>query len=464
LFLTLKTGTFVLQILFLIMDLFIQISQFILSLSLLIVLHELGHFIPAKLFKTRVEKFYLFFDVKYSLFKKKIGDTVYGIGWLPLGGYVKISGMIDESMDTDQMKEEPKPWEFRSKPSWQRLIIMLGGVTVNFILAAVIYILMAFAYGSADIDAKSVVGGYEISNPVLNEIGLETGDKIVSINGEEIEFVSEITPKLIEAKTVKIERDGNLKSLNFPVDFLGKLSSSKTRGLVELRTPFVFSGASEGSINSEVDIMDGDLLLSVNDQPAKFEDQVLPLFESNKGETVKIKIKRSNYILERTLAVNNDGKVEIFHKLSPKDFEAAGFYKTLIQDYTFAQSIGVGFNKFISTVSSYWAQLKLIASPSTGAYKGVGGFKAILDIFPDTWSWVFFWNITAFLSVMLGVLNLLPIPALDGGHVMFLLYEMVSGRKPSDKFMEYAQTIGFFILIALVLFANGNDIYKAIFN
>ena len=292
------------------MDLFIQISQFILSLSLLIVLHELGHFIPAKLFKTRVEKFYLFFDVKYSLFKKKIGDTVYGIGWLPLGGYVKISGMIDESMDTDQMKEEPKPWEFRSKPSWQRLIIMLGGVTVNFILAAVIYILMAFVYGSADIDAKSVVGGYEISNPVLNEIGLETGDKIVSINGEEIEFVSEITPKLIEAKTVKIERDGNLKTLDFPVDFLGKLSSSKTRGLVELRTPFVFSGASEGSINSEVDIINGDLLLSINDQPAKFKDQVLPLFELNKGKTIKIKIKRSNDILERSLAVNNDGKVE----------------------------------------------------------------------------------------------------------------------------------------------------------
>ena len=222
------------------MDLFIQISQFILSLSLLIVLHELGHFIPAKLFKTRVEKFYLFFDVKYSLFKKKIGDTVYGIGWLPLGGYVKISGMIDESMDTDQMKEEPKPWEFRSKPSWQRLIIMLGGVTVNFILAVVIYILMAFVYGSADIDAKSVVGGYEISNPVLNEIGLETGDKIVSINGEEIEFVSEIRPKLIEAKTVKIERDGNLRTLNFPVDFLGKLSSSKTRGLVEVTNSICF--------------------------------------------------------------------------------------------------------------------------------------------------------------------------------------------------------------------------------
>ena len=278
------------------MQLFIQISQFLLSLSLLIVLHELGHFIPAKLFKTRVEKFYLFFDVKFSLFKKKIGETVYGIGWLPLGGYVKIAGMIDESMDTKQMQKEPQPWEFRSKPSWQRLIIMLGGVTVNFILAALIYILMAFVYDSADIDAKSIVGGYEISNPVLNEIGLKTGDKIVSINGEEIEFVSEIGPKFIGAKTVIIERDGNLKTLNFPVDFLGKLSSSKTKGFVELRTPFVFSSALEGSINSNVDIMDGDLLLSVNDQPAKFKDQVLPLFESNKGQTVKIKIRRSNDI------------------------------------------------------------------------------------------------------------------------------------------------------------------------
>ena len=446
------------------MDLFIQISQFILSLSLLIVLHELGHFVPAKLFKTRVEKFYLFFDVKYSLFKKKIGDTVYGIGWLPLGGYVKISGMIDESMDKDQMKEEPKPWEFRSKPSWQRLIIMLGGVTVNFILAAIIYIVMAFVYGSADIDAKSVVGGYEISNPVLNEIGFKTGDEILSINGEEIEFVSEIRPKLISAKTVKIKRGGNIQTLDFPVDFLGKLSSSNSRGFIELRTPFIFSKPTENSINSDVDIADGDLLLSVNGEPAFFKDQALPLFNSNKGEIIKIKIKRSNNILERNLAVSEEGKIELFHKISGTDFEAAGFYKSVIQNYTIAQSMIVGLDKFVSAVSSYWVQLKLIFSPSTGAYKGVGGFKAILDIFPDSWSWLSFWSITAFLSIMLGVLNLLPIPALDGGHVMFLLYEIVSGRKPSDKFMEYAQTLGFLILITLVLFANGNDIYKAIFN
>jgi len=446
------------------MDFFIQISQFLLSLSLLIVLHELGHFIPAKLFKTRVEKFYLFFDVKYSLFKKKIGETVYGIGWLPLGGYVKISGMIDESMDTDQMKQEPQPWEFRSKPSWQRLIIMLGGVSVNFILAAIIYIVITFVYGTADIQANSVVGGYEISNPVFKEIGFKTGDKIISINGEEIEFFSQIVPKMLSAKTATIEREGVLKIINFPVDFLGQLSSSKSKGFIELRKPFIFSKPLQGSINDKVDIQDGDLLLSINDQPAQFMDQSSPILNSNKGQVVSADIKRSNDIIKRNLNVNNDGNIEFILKASPKDFVDAGFYKSITQNYSIGQSVVVGFDKFLSQVSSYWVQLKLIFSPSTGAYKGVGGFKAILDIFPESWSWLNFWYITAFLSIMLGVLNLLPIPALDGGHVMFLLYEMISGRKPSDKFMEYAQTIGFFILIALVLFANGNDIFKAIFN
>jgi len=446
------------------MDLFIQISQFLLSLSLLIVLHELGHFIPAKLFKTRVEKFYLFFDVKYSLFKKKIGETVYGIGWLPLGGYVKISGMIDESMDTDQMKQEPQPWEFRSKPSWQRLIIMLGGVSVNFILAAIIYIVITFVYGTADIQANSVLGGYEISNPVFKDIGLKTGDKIISINGEEIEFFSQIVPKMLSAKTATIEREGVLKIINFPVDFLGQLSSSKSKSFIELRNPVIFSKPVQGSINDKVDIQDGDLLLSINDQPAQFMDQSSPILNANKGQVVSVDIKRSNDIIKRNLNVNNDGMIEFILKTSPKDFVDAGFYKSITQNYSFGQSIVVGFDKFLSQVSSYWVQLKLIFSPSTGAYKGVGGFKAILDIFPESWSWLNFWHITAFLSIMLGVLNLLPIPALDGGHVMFLLYEMISGRKPSDKFMEYAQTIGFFILIALVLFANGNDIFKAIFN
>jgi len=445
------------------MEFVIKISQFLLSLSLLIVLHELGHFIPAKLFKTRVEKFYLFFDVKYSLFKKKIGETVYGIGWLPLGGYVKIAGMIDESMDTKQMQQDPQPWEFRSKPSWQRLIIMLGGVTVNFILAAVIYILMAFAYGSVDINANSIRGGYAISNDVLKEIGLEDGDKILAINDHKIEYFSDIRKYILEAQTMTIERNGSLQTIDFPVDFLGQLSASKSKGLVDLREPFIFSSFQDNSMNAGIDLQNGDVLKTINGQKAEFFDEVTPLLETYKNQNLSIELERNGVLISREVRVSNEGTLGVITTKSMKALASAGYFDIIRKEYGIGESVGVGLDRFVSQISSYWMQLKLIFSPSTGAYKGVGGFKAIFDIFPDTWSWETFWGITAFLSIMLGVLNLLPIPALDGGHVMFLLYEMVSGRKPGDKFMEYAQTVGFFILIALVLFANGNDIFKAIF-
>ena len=446
------------------MEFVIKISQFLLSLSLLIVLHELGHFIPAKLFKTRVEKFYLFFDVKYSLFKKKIGETVYGIGWLPLGGYVKISGMIDESMDTEQMAQEPQPWEFRSKPSWQRLIIMLGGVTVNFILAAVIYIFMAFSYGDSDIDAKSIKDGYLITNPLLNELGLQTGDNITAINGQEIVNYSDLRKNLLSAQLVSFERDGESMSVTFPEDFLGRLSGSKSRSFLELRRPFIVSSIAEGSLNAGQDLQEGDLLTSIDGKSFKYFDEFEALASDYEGQTVSATILRAGETLTKTLQIDANGNLGLIKGANYSTIEALGYFKVVENSYTFGESIGVGLDRFTSQISSYWTQLKLIFSPSTGAYKGVGGFKAIFDIFPDTWSWQSFWGITAFLSIMLGVLNLLPIPALDGGHVMFLLYEMVSGRKPSDKFMEYAQTAGFFILIALVLFANGNDIFKAVFD
>tara|TARA_Y100000385_G_scaffold62844_1_gene61779 strand:- start:58 stop:1398 length:1341 start_codon:yes stop_codon:yes gene_type:complete len=445
------------------MEFVIKISQFLLSLSVLIVLHELGHFIPAKLFKTRVEKFYLFFDVKYSLFKKKIGETVYGIGWLPLGGYVKISGMIDESMDTDQMAQEPQPWEFRSKPSWQRLIIMLGGVTVNFILAAVIYIFMAFSYGDSDIDAKSIKDGYLITNPLLIEFGLQTGDNIIAINGQEIVKYSDLKKNLLSAQLVSFERDGESMSVTFPEDFLGRLSSSKSRSFFELRRPFIVNSVAEGSLNLDQDLQQNDLLTSIDGISFKYFDEFEALASNHKGQTVSATILRAGETLTKTLQIDANGKLGLIRGANYSTIEALGYFKVVENSYSFGESIGVGLDRFTSQISSYWMQLKLIFSPSTGAYKGVGGFKAIFDIFPDTWSWQSFWGITAFLSIMLGVLNLLPIPALDGGHVMFLLYEMVSGRKPSDKFMEYAQTAGFFILIALVLFANGNDIFKAVF-
>lgn len=446
------------------MEFVIKISQFLLSLSLLIVLHELGHFIPAKLFKTRVEKFYLFFDIKFSLFKKKIGDTVYGIGWLPLGGYVKISGMIDESMDKEQMAKPPEPWEFRSKPSWQRLIIMLGGVTVNFILAAIIYICLAFAYGDTDITAESIEDGYWIENPLLIDYGLQTGDKILAINEHDIVYYSDLKKNILEAQELTIERAGETKKIELPEDFLGQLSGSKSRSFFELRYPFIVGRVSDSSLNNSVDLIEGDAILTVNGMPLKYYDQVGDRLSSYKNQTIQVELLREDKTISRELKVDNNGKIGIYPGGNLSDIERLGYYDIIRKEYTFGESIGVGLNRFVDKIADYWTQLKLIFSPSTGAYKGVGGFKAIFDIFPDTWSWPDFWNLTAFLSIMLGVLNLLPIPALDGGHVMFLLYEMISGRKPSDKFMEYAQMVGFFILIALVLFANGNDIFKAFFN
>ena len=380
------------------MEFVIKISQFLLSLSLLIVLHELGHFIPAKLFKTRVEKFYLFFDVKYSLFKKKIGDTVYGIGWLPLGGYVKISGMIDESMDKEQMAQEPQPWEFRSKPSWQRLIIMLGGVTVNFILAAVIYIFMAFSYGDSDIDAKSIKDGYLITNPLLIEFGLQTGDNITAINDQEIVNYSDLRKNLLAAKLVSFERDGVPMTVTFPEDFLGQLSSSKSRSSFELRYPFVVAGVEETSLNKDQDLQQGDVLTSIDGNFFKYFDEFEALASAYKGQTVSATILRAGETLNKTLQINANGKLGIITGASYSTIQEMGYYKIVENSYTFGESVGVGLDRFTSQMSAYWMQLKLIFSPSTGAYKGVGGFKAIFDIFPDTWSWQSFWGITAFLN------------------------------------------------------------------
>ena len=448
------------------MEFVIKISQFLLSLSLLIILHEFGHFLPAKAFKTRVEKFYLFFDVKFSLFKKKIGDTVYGIGWLPLGGYVKISGMIDESMDTEQMAKPPQPWEFRSKPAWQRLIIMLGGVTVNFLLAILIYIGMSYYYGDKVLPNDNIKDGLLIESTVANKAGLYTGDKIIAVDGDKIETFREIPEKVLFGKDITIERNGEQSIVKMPEDFLSQLIDSKERGIIELRTPFAIVEVPDSSHNIGSGIRKGDIIIGLNDTKTKYADEVKTFLEQSKGERVKAAILRDGSEIEAPLTINNEGKLGLVYASgsTPETLEALGYYKFETKEYGFFESIPVGLDKAYEKVDSYITQFKDIFTPSTGAYKGVGGFKAIYDIFPSFWSWQVFWSITAFLSIMLGVLNLLPIPALDGGHVVFLLYEMVSGRKPGDKFLEYAQMVGFIILIALVLFANGNDIFKAIFN
>jgi len=445
------------------MEIVIKLGQFLLSLSLLIVLHELGHFIPAKLFKTKVEKFYLFFDIKYSLFKKKIGDTEYGIGWLPLGGYVKISGMIDESMDKEQMALPPQPWEFRSKPAWQRLIIMLGGVTVNFILAFIIYIGMAFSYGDLYISNSDLKDGVWITNPVIEKSGLKTGDKIVSVDGVKADRFHELNEKILLGKEVVVERNGSEQKIVLPVDFINQLMNGKKISVVELRLPFIVSVIGDKSPNKSA-VKEKDIITNFNGVSVQYADQVIAAVKDLKGKTVPAIVKRDGKEVALSIVVNDSSKMGIQYaaRLPYDNLEKLRLYPIRKQSYGFFESFPVGIQRGKDQLVGYGKQLQMIFNPSTGAYKGVGGFKAIFDIFPASWSWEAFWSITALLSIMLGVMNLLPIPALDGGHVMFLLYEIISRKKPSDKFMENAQMVGFVLLISLLLFANGNDIYKAI--
>jgi regulator of sigma E protease len=445
------------------MEIVIKLSQFLLSLSILIILHELGHFIPAKLFKTRVEKFYLFFDVKYSLLKKKIGETEYGIGWLPLGGYVKIAGMIDESMDKEQMQGEAQPWEFRSKPAWQRLIIMLGGVTVNFILAFIIYIGMTYTYGDYYIKNSDLKDGIWVTNPVVEKAGIITGDRIVSVDGKPVErFVPSVSLDILMSKKVVVERNGQNVAIDLPVNFIGNILDENKKEVIRLRMPFVVANIPDESPNKDV-LKTKDILVSVDGTSAKYYDEAIKYFEAHKSQKVSAIVLRDNKEVALNLQISNEGKLGVISGgLKEDNLEKLGYYKFSKEEYGFLESFPIGIDKGFTQLENYWKQLKAIFNPSTGAYKGVGGFAAIYNVFPDTWSWEVFWSITALLSIMLGVMNLLPIPALDGGHVMFLLYEMISGKTPSDKFLERAQLVGFVLLITLLLFANGNDIYKAI--
>jgi regulator of sigma E protease len=445
------------------MEILIKVSQFILSLSLLIVLHELGHFIPAKLFKTKVEKFYLFFDYKFSLFKKKIGDTVYGIGWIPLGGYVKIAGMIDESMDTEQMALPPQPWEFRSKPAWQRLIIMLGGVFVNFVLGIFIYIMLMYAYGEKYLPNENVKDGVWVQDTLAINLGLETGDKILSIDGEKIKKFSELTIGFVNGNDFQIERNGVVLDKEIPEDFISQLvDRSKDAGAILLpRYPFTITSISEDSPNLNVDLQAKDIVVSINGNPIKYFDEAQVELNKFKNQDISVTIKRGSETKDVAVKVTDDGKLGVgFGLLPAKDLAKLGYYNLAEVEYSFAEAIPAGWNKSVKTLTDYIKQLKKIFNPSTGAYKGLGGFISIGSIFPSEWSAESFWNITAFLSIMLGFMNLLPIPALDGGHVVFTLWEMITGRKPGDKFLEYAQVTGFILLIALLLFANGNDIFR----
>ncbi|AQS94692.1 MULTISPECIES: RIP metalloprotease RseP [unclassified Polaribacter] len=445
------------------MEILIKASQFILSLSLLIVLHELGHFIPAKLFKTRVEKFYLFFDYKFSIFKKKIGETVYGIGWIPLGGYVKISGMIDESMDTEQMALPPQPWEFRSKPAWQRLIIMLGGVFVNFVLGIFIYIMLMWAYGEKYLPNENVKDGVWVENKLAENLGLQTGDKILTVDGQKVKKFSGLSLEFINGNTYQIERNGQVLDKEIPEDFISQLMDrGKDAGnFLNVRYPFVIAKVQKDSLNANANILPKDIVTAINGTSITYYDEAKKELAKYKGQEISLTVKRNNETKEIPVKVSNYGNLGVvFGGTSFKDLERLGYYDLEEIEYSFSEAIPAGLNKSWKTLTDYIKQLKKIFNPSTGAYKGLGGFISIGSIFPDTWSAQSFWEITAFLSIMLGFMNLLPIPALDGGHVVFTLWEMITGRKPGDKFLEYAQVVGFILLIALLLFANGNDIFR----
>ena len=445
------------------MEILIQASQFILSLSLLIVLHELGHFIPAKLFKTRVEKFYLFFDYKFSLIKKKVGETVYGIGWIPLGGYVKIAGMIDESMDKEQLKQPVKPWEFRAKPAWQRLIIMLGGVFVNFVLGIFIYIMLMWSYGEQYLPNDNVKDGIWVQDSLAVNLGLQTGDKIVSVDGNSIKKFSSLSLEFINGSSFKIERNGEVIEKTIPTDFISQLMDrDKDAGpFLYPRYPFTVGKIAENSPNINSELKPKDIITSINGEQVTYYDEAEAILSKYKGQKVDATVLRDNSPKNISINVTDEGKLGVVFSTIPfSDLEKIGYYDLADIEYSFGEAIPAGINKSWKTLTDYVKQLKKIFNPSTGAYKGLGGFISIGSIFPDEWSAESFWNITAFLSIMLGFMNLLPIPALDGGHVVFTLWEMITGRKPGDKFLEYAQITGFIILVALLLFANGNDIFR----
>jgi len=441
------------------MDFLIKAAQLLMSLSILVVLHELGHFIPAKLFKTRVEKFYLFFDPWFSVVKKKIGDTEYGIGWLPLGGYVKISGMIDESMDKEQMEKPAESWEFRAKPAWQRLIIMLGGVTVNLFLGMFIYSMTLYTYGDKYLPIENMKDGVH-ANEMATTLGFKTGDKIISADGFKIERYSDIMESIITSRTILVERNGAETELIMPIDLIDQFLSNPSR-LISKRIPTIVSGVEKGS-NAEIGgLQKRDIIKAVNGISYSYFDEFKKALSTHVSDTIKVMVDRGGKDVVLTVLVSDEGTLGFAPaNLTITQLEKLEVYEFASDKYGFFAAFPAGYKKAIKKLGSYISQFKMILSPSTGAYKGMGGFGAIGSMFPATWNWEIFWNLTAFLSLMLAFMNILPIPALDGGHVVFLLYEIVVGKPAPEKIMEYAQMVGMILLLSLLVFANGNDILK----
>jgi regulator of sigma E protease len=435
----------------------LQILQFVIIISLLVILHELGHFIPAKLFKTKVEKFYLFFDVKFSLFKKKIGDTVYGIGWLPLGGYVKIAGMIDESMDKEQMALPPKPWEFRSKPIWQRLIIMIGGVTVNFFLAWFIYSTLLVVEGDTYTPTESLRNGLAV-NETGELLGFQNGDQIIAIDGKPVKRFNEARIDIILGDEATVKRKG--EKITFPLADEGKkmLFENPKGDFISIRYKATIGDIPDSTIAKKADLQKGDVIVMANGKPIHFWDDFQAEIKAVNDDSLSLVIERGRETIKKNIYKPTGEILGVRPNITKEYIDEL----EITDEYGILASIPEGFNKTINVLVKQIKQFKVIANTKTGAYKQVKGPIGIVEMMSPTWDWSYFWSFTAMFSVWLAFINILPIPALDGGHVMFLLYEMISGRKPSEKVLEYGQIAGFIFLMGLMAVIFGNDIWNIV--
>lgn len=438
------------------------VGQLLLSLSILVVLHEFGHYITARWFKCRVEKFFLFFDPWFAIVKKKIGDTVYGIGWLPLGGYVKISGMIDESMDKETMKQPPKEWEFRSKPAWQRLIIMMGGIIMNILVAFVVYAFILMIWGEKKIPTSSMKYGVHVVDSTIYKMGLRNGDRILEIDGKAVTDYEKLRRNLLLGSTVTVDRKGEKVNLKLDEDLIGQLVENRSKevsGFVDIRKPAIAFFVPDTSKAYKAGLRKDDRLVAVDSTRVEFYDELQNELNARKGKTIQLTVLRGEQEVTFPVALTGEGKIGFApYGIDYQQMDSLGWAKLNITKYSFFSAFPAGIRKAGNELKFYVDQFKKILNPKTGAYKGVGGFRGMSRLFNKyTWDWEHFWTMTAFLSIVLAFMNMLPIPALDGGHVMFTLYEMITRRKPNEKFLEYAQIVGMVILLGLMLYANGND-------
>lgn len=436
------------------MDVLLKIIQVILSLSLLVLVHEFGHYITARIFKIRVEKFYLFFPPAIFKFKPKKSDTEFGIGCIPLGGFCKISGMIDESMDKEAMAKPPQPWEFRSRPAWQRIIVLAGGVLMNVVLAIVLYIAILFTWGEQYIKNEDVIYGIEASS-LAQEIGFENGDRILALDGNPApDNFNEIHMDMLrdQVSRVTVLRDGDTVDVDIDPEYMPAMLN--TPGMFGIRLPIAVGGLPDTSINASADLRQGDRFLTADGRPVTWYQDLQAVLADNAGRTVELSLLRDSDTVTVPVKVSQNGKIEVLLQRDISDIHITQ------KEYGLLEAIPAGFMMTFTNIGHYIKELGLIFSPQTEAYKSVGSFITIGSIFPSSWNWQIFWNITALLSIMLAVMNLLPIPALDGGHILFTLYEMITGRKPSDRFMEVAQMIGMFLLLMIMILAFGNDLLR----